>query len=49
MHENVVKMATIMNELGFSFGNRNVIGTDVLTAKLIGELHETAVKLFKQK
>lgn len=51
VHEHVAKVATILNDLGFRIGKRKVIGTDVsdvLRAKPMDELHEMAVKLFKQ-
>ena len=51
MHEHVAKVATMLNELGFRIGKRKIIGTDVsdvLRAKPIDELHEMAVKLFRQ-
>ena len=41
----------MLNDLGFRIGKRKVIGTDVsdiLRAKPTDELHELAVKLFKQ-
>ncbi|WP_156312075.1 hypothetical protein [Lysinibacillus contaminans] len=44
----VAKVAAILNEQRFHIGKRKVIGTDVLRAKPMDELHELAVKLFKQ-
>jgi len=51
LHEHVARVAKMLNELGFRIGKRKVIGTDVsdiLRAKPTDELHELAVKLFKQ-
>ena len=51
LYEHVAKVANMLNDLGFRIGKRKVIGTDVsdiLRAKPTDELHELAVKLFKQ-
>lgn len=51
LHEHVARVANLLNDLGFRIGRRKVIGTDVsdiLRAKPTDELHELAVKLFKQ-
>lgn len=51
LQEHVARVAKMLNELGFRIGKRKVIGTDVsniLRAKPTDELHELAVKLFKQ-
>jgi hypothetical protein len=51
LHEHVANVATMLNGQGFRIGKRKVIGmdvSDILRAKPSDELHELAVKLFKQ-
>lgn len=51
LHEYVARVAKMLNDLGFRIDKRKIIGTDVsdiLRAKPTDELHELAVKLFKQ-
>jgi len=51
LHEHVARVAKMLNDLGFRIGKRKVIGmdvSDILRAKPTDELHELAVKLFKQ-
>lgn len=51
LHENVAKVANMLNELGFRMIRRKVIGRDVsniIRAKPTDELHQLAAKMFKQ-